>query len=348
MRIAIVNDTKMALEGLKRIVAASPENEIAWLARDGVEAVDLCLQDTPDLILMDLIMPNMDGVEATRKIMKQSPCAILVVTSSVTGNTSQVFEAMGAGAIDAVNTPVISTDSNMGDSQSLIKKITTISTLIRNDVIPAAENSISTPSSLGTNKHMLIAFGASTGGPKALAQILKNIPMDISASIVIIQHVDSQFSHSFVEWLDKQIALPVRLAQHNESLKPATVYVSNSDKHLIINATGKFLYVNEPNNYPYRPSINVFFSSIAKNWKGTAIGILLTGMGKDGATGLLDMQTMGFSTIAQNKVSCAVYGMPKAAVDLNAADSTLHLSMIAPQIMQLVSSLHATPKRVST
>ena len=339
MRIAIVNDTKMALEGLKRIVTAAPEHEIAWLAHDGVEAVTLCHQDTPDLILMDLVMPNMDGIEATRQIMKQCPCAILVVTSTVDGNTSQVFEAMGVGALDAVNTPVIGTGNIDEGTQTLLQKIKTIGTLIHYDNQPRAfETNNSQTTSTGNN--ILITIGASTGGPKALAQILGSLPANLPASIVIIQHVDSQFSHSLVDWLNEQSKLPVRLAKHNETPLPGIVLISDSDKHLAINAHGNFTYIDEPKTYPYRPSVNVFFSSIAKHWKGKAIGVLLTGMGKDGANGLHEMQSSGFPTIAQSKVSCAVYGMPKAAIDLNAADSILHLSMIAPQIIELVTSAH--------
>lgn len=339
MRIAIVNDTKMALEGLKRIIAAAPEHEISWLAHDGVEAVKLCQQDTPDLILMDLIMPNMDGVEATRQIMDQSPCAILIVTSTVSGNTPQVFEAMGAGALDAVNTPVIGTNDIDEGAQPLLQKIKTIGSLIRfespSPTLQPQATDITT-----TANNILIAIGSSTGGPKALAQILSNLPADLTASVVIIQHVDPQFSHGFVDWLNDQCQLPVRIAQNGETPQPGVVLVSDSNKHLTINARGNLTYVDEPKGYPYRPSVNVFFSSMAKHWAGNAVGVLLTGMGKDGANGLLDMQTRGFPTIAQNKMSCAVYGMPKAAVDLNAADSILHISKVAPQIIELVTSVH--------
>jgi len=337
MRIAIVNDTRIALEGLKRVIASAPEHEIIWLAHDGVEAVKCCNADTPDLILMDLIMPNMDGVEATRQIMTQCPCAILVVTSTVSGNTPQVFEAMGAGALDAVNTPVIGADNMAEGSLTLLQKINTISKLICAEG-PSSTAPIQTPKGQTKTNHMLIAIGSSTGGPRALAQILGNLPANLPASIVIIQHVDQQFSQSFIDWLNEQTPLTVRMAQHNTTPQPGTVLVSDSNKHLTINAQGKLIYVDEPRDYPYRPSVNVFFSSMAKYWMGNAIGILLTGMGKDGANGLLDMRTRGFATIAQNQVSCAVYGMPKAAVHLNAADSILHINKIAPQIAEWVSS----------
>lgn len=335
MRIAIVNDTKMAMEGLKRIITSAAEHEIAWLAQDGKEAVAMCQQDTPDLILMDLIMPEMDGVEATRQIMQNSPCAILVVTSTVAGNTSLVFEAMGAGALDAVNTPVIGTGDIEEASQPLLQKISTIRTLIKGESQPRTEPS-RTPAGVSSQNNILVAIGTSTGGPKALAQILSSLPATLNAAIVIIQHVDPQFSHGFVDWLDEQCELPVRLAKNNAVLQPGVVLVSDSDRHLTINKSGNLAYVEEPKNYPYRPSVNVFFSSVAKHWQGNAVGVLLTGMGKDGANGLLDMHTRGFPTIAQNKVSCAVYGMPKAAVDLNAADSILHLGKIAPHIIELV------------
>ncbi|MFO7602926.1 MAG: chemotaxis response regulator protein-glutamate methylesterase [Gammaproteobacteria bacterium] len=330
MRIAIVNDTRMALEVLKRIVASAPQHEIAWLAQDGVEAVRRCQADTPDLILMDLIMPNMDGVEATRQIMTQSPCAILVVTSTVAGNTAQVFEAMGVGALDAVNTPVLDSNDISTGAEVLLHKIDTIARLIGSGPSPAATAAVTTTTTTTSKDNGLIAIGSSTGGPAALARILGALPADLPAAVVIVQHVDVQFCADFIQWLNTQSTLPVRMAAQQDALVPGVVLVANSEKHLSINARGRVAYVDEPAAYAYRPSVNVLFSSVAQHWQGQALGVLLTGMGRDGAIGLLEMRQRGFATLAQDETSCAVYGMPKAAVALDAADRVLHISKMAP------------------
>ena len=334
MRIAIVNDTLMAVEALKRIVSQNKEHSIIWVAHNGEEAVKACADDTPDLILMDINIPVMDGVEATRKIMHDSPCAILLVTSSVTANTSKVFEAMGAGALDAINTPVLEHNSKLKMGEDLLRKISIIKKLI---VFETKEQStIKTHIDKEKLKETitLIAIGSSTGGPSALVEVLKNLPVNFPAAFVVVQHVDSQFMDGFVNWLNEQLILPVRLAVNGDKINVGTILVADSKQHLTLTKKQTLVYTPEPEDYPYKPSVNHFFDSIAHNRYENAIGILLTGMGKDGASGLLAMHEKGFMTIAQEKSTCAVYGMPKAAIELNAADFMLSPIEINKKIVQ--------------
>lgn len=334
MRIAIVNDTLMSVVVLRRIIESDKQHNVAWIAENGEEAVKLCEQDTPDLILMDIIMPVMDGVEATRQIMQQSPCAILLVTSTITGNTSKVFDAMGAGALDVINTPVIdeTNESNMGED--LLKKINTIRKLITFETKeqPPEKNLIK--NEIINETTTLIAIGSSTGGPSALVEVLNEIPVNFPAAFVVVQHIDKQFIESLIKWLDEQISLPVRMAKNGDKIEVGTVLVADSEQHLTLTKKQTLVYTPEPKDYPYKPSVNVFFDSIAHNRLENSIGVLLTGMGKDGANGLLSMQEKGFTTIAQEESSCAVYGMPKAAVELNAADLVLPPVEINAKIVQ--------------
>lgn len=334
MKIAIVNDTKMAVESLRRVIASVPGYRLIWVAYDGAEAAASCARERPDVILMDMIMPVMDGVEATRKIMADSPCAILIVTSTVSGNAGKVFEAMGAGALDAVNTPVLGASGEGEGRNALLQKLETIGRLIANhEAPPPLPAEIAPPSAAAGALPPLLAIGASTGGPAALATILSALPADFAAAIVIVQHVDEQFADSFVDWLNLQSRLPVRRAQRGEIPQPGQVLVAGGDQHLILREHGRLDYSTQPEDYAYRPSVSVFFENLAQRWNGDATAVLLTGMGRDGAQGLLRLRHAGFHTIAQDEASCSVYGMPRAAVQLDAAVDILPLEQIAPTLL---------------
>jgi two-component system response regulator WspF len=334
MRIAIVNDMLMAVEAMRRIIVQARRDQIAWIARDGVEAVSKCAEDRPDLILMDLIMPNLDGVEATRRIMAQTPCAIVVVTANVSDNSSKVFEAMGAGALDAVNTPVLASVGNGEGAPPLLAKIETIRRLIG----PGGVGKLFPPSRDLPKPHPhahgnLLAIGASAGGPAALATILSHLPSDFPAAVVIVQHVDVQFVKGLAEWLDHQSRLPVRLAQEGETPRPGTVLLAGREDHLIFATPTNLGYTPHPMDCSYRPSIDVFFKSASQRWEGDIVGIVLTGMGRDGAEGLLALKQNGHHTITQDAASSAVYGMPKAAAELRAATEILALDKISSRLI---------------
>jgi chemotaxis response regulator CheB len=332
MRIGIVNDSQMALEALRRVIVSDPVHELVWLAENGVEAVDKARRNTPDIILMDLIMPDMDGVEATRQIMAHSPCAILVVTASVRENTPKVFEAMGAGALDAVNTPVLGGDGAGAGRAALLAKLDTVKMLLRGQARIDAAMGKPAPCIHNHPDQQLIAIGASTGGPAALAQVLSALPQDIPAAIVVIQHVDQQFVASFAEWLGGRLRLPVRLAAEGDRPQPGTVLIAGRHDHLVMRPDQRLGYCADPVDYPYRPSVNAFFSSLVAHWRGVVTGVLLTGMGRDGAEGLLALRGQGWHTLAQDMATSAVYGMPKAAAELNAAVDVLPLEAIGGSI----------------
>lgn len=332
MRIAIVNDMKMAVEALRRTIESFPGYEVAWVAMDGVEAVKMCARDVPDLILMDLIMPEMDGVEATRQIMANSPCAILVVTASVNQNVSLVFQAMGAGALDAVSTPTVGTDEHANGRDEFLLKIRTIGRLID-------ANRRTSPFKLkksgkaGKSDNWLIAIGASTGGPAAVAKVISKLPKDIQASVVVIQHVDQSFASGLSDWLAQQSCLPVRLAREGDRIENGRILIAGTNDHLVIKNDQTLGYQVEPATTPYRPSVDIFFESMLTNWHGQSIAALLTGMGRDGAEGLLVLRNNGVFTIAQNAETCAVYGMPKAAAELDAAVKILPVDSVAEAIL---------------
>lgn len=338
MRIAIVNDVMMAIEAVRRVVIGSSGHQLAWVALDGDDAVTRCAADTPDLILMDLIMPKMGGVEATRRIMANSPCAIVIVTANVDDNSSKVFEAMGAGALDAVNTPVLESPGATDGATALLAKIETIRKLIG-----AAPPNRPSAAPVQPTDHQefssgpLVVIGASAGGPAAVAKILSQLPADFPAPIVIVQHVDSQFSQGLADWLDYQTPLQVRLAQDGDRPAPGVVLLAANDNHLVLADPTRLTYTRHPLESSYRPSVDVFFKSVANLWRSDVIAVILTGMGRDGAEGLRTLHDKGHHTIAQDRATSAVYGMPKAAAELQAASEILPLEQIGPRITNLLA-----------
>ncbi len=325
MKIAIANDVAMAAEALRRTIAATDEHQVVWIARSGLEAVRMCIDNRPDLVLMDLNMPGLDGVEATRQIMQQAPCAILIVTVRPQDSVSQVFRALGAGALDVTATPIMAGGSS--DDAALLAKIKTIGKLVR-----ASRSEVKrqvAASEGGASVRHLLAIGASTGGPLAVARILDGWIAPPGTAIVVVQHIDANFAGHFAKWLGDQLSMPVKVVEDGDALEAGCLQIARTNDHLTLDARGRLHYAQEPRDYPYRPSVDVFFECVARVWSAEATGILLTGMGRDGAHGLLAMRRAGHTTVAQDQASSAVYGMPKAAADIDAAQQVLSLDQIA-------------------
>ena len=290
--------------------------------------------ETPDLVLMDLLA-GMDGVEATRRIMARTPCAVLIVTDSVRANAARVFEAMGHGALDVVEMPAGANGSLQDGAAPLLARIATVSFLI-------GEKAVRRVPASGTRTELcqspLIAIGASAGGPSALVAVLRGLPNDFPAAIVIVQHVGAEFAGGLADWLSGQLPVPVRIARERESPAVGTVLLAGTSEHLVLKSANQLGYTPEPRDNVYRPSVDVFFHSVSRLWQGRAVGVLLTGMGNDGAQGLKALRSRGHHTIAQDQATSASYGMPKAAAALDAAVDILPMERIASRLVELVAA----------
>lgn len=338
MKIGIANDLPLATQLLRRVALLHPGSTIAWTARDGVEAVAMCARETPDLILMDLVMPNMDGVEATRQIMAKTPCAILVVTTSIDLNADRVFGAMGYGALDAVDSPVLGKMDMREAAAPLLAQIERVAQMVASRNRRLVAKAPSRRPAEETYNGKIVAIGASAGGPAALAQVLSGLPKEFSAAIIVVQHVDEKFASGMADWLNQISPLPVRIAKEGDRPVIGGVLLAGSGDHLEFKTADKLGYSPDPRASAYRPSIDVFFESISRKWKGQAAAVLLTGMGRDGAVGLRALRDRGWHTIAQDEKSSAVYGMPKAAAEIDAAADILPLDQIAPKLRKIFTS----------
>ncbi len=331
MKIAIVNDSLLAVEAIRRVVDSDPRHHVLWTARDGREAVANCEIALPELILMDMFMPNVDGVEATRQIMRTHPCPILVVTASVRGNSSEIFQAMGAGALDVVATP--SLDDETG-RLALLTKIDRLEWLTAD----AEKSPISYRQKPAGSASGVVLIGSSAGGPAALIELLGTLPKSLSAGVVIAQHMDERFMPQLAEWLNAHSAIPVRPAEEGDDIRAGQALLAAHAGHLIFRRGGVLGYSTHPGNMSYQPSVDRLFESALTDWTKPLLGVLLTGMGRDGANGLKRLREAGHFTIAQDEATSALYGMPKAAAQIGAACEILPLNQIAARIVEKISA----------
>lgn len=329
MRIGIVNDAVFTGEALRRVVVGHSQHEVAWVARSGAEAIAQCGKDRPDAVLMDLSMPEMDGVEATRRIMAATPCAIVMVSANLNEESARIFEAMGEGALDALPLPIMQGAGSDESTKAFTVRLDRIARLVH----PLPTSGAHAKSARKEGR--LVAIGASAGGPAALATVLGALPKNYSAAVVVIQHVDSHFAAGLATWLHQHCKLPVHLAQEGDRLHAGRVYIAAREEHLILTSANRLGYTRIPLETSYRPSVDVFFKSVDHYWQGDAVAVLLTGMGRDGAEGMRLLRGSGYDTIAQDKATSAVYGMPKAAADLGAATEILALDKIGPRLANM-------------
>lgn len=338
MRIAIINDSPMAVEALRRAIVPAPGLELAWIAMSGSAGVERACAQPPDLILMDILMPGMDGVATTREIMNRCPCPILVVTVSVDTQAARVFEALACGALDAINTPRWEERPDGTGSGELIRRIHLLGTLTghaRRPVQPDPRGALAS----GANRPRLVVMGASAGGPGALATILGGLPPGFTTPVAVMQHLDGQFQEGLARWLDEQTPLRVVLAPLGHRLGSGEVALLAGGEHLGISPDGEVVVTHPTGREVHRPAIDLLFASVARHYPRQAVGVLLTGMGRDGAQGLKALRDAGCRTIAQDPDSCIVHGMPAAAKALGAVERELPLEGIGGYLLQLCQPL---------
>lgn len=333
-RAGVVNDLALARMVLRKVVESSPGWRVAWEAADGAEAVEKTVADRPDVVLMDLVMPGVNGAEATRRIMARKPCPILVVTASVGANHGLVFEALGVGGLDAVTTPTLGPGGSLVGAEPILSQLSKLKRAATNLIGPSGVFPMlpsSQPVAAPTGGPPLLAVGSSTGGPEAVARVFADLGPPPGPAVVV-QHIGADFTQGLADWLASRTRLTVRVPKGGEKPASGIVYVAGGDDHLVLAPDGRFEYTPHPTDYPYRPSVNVFFESAGRAWPGGGVAVLLTGMGSDGARGLLALKNRGWHTVAQDEATSVVYGMPKAAAERGAAVEVLPLGHIGQAV----------------
>ena len=338
MRLAVV-DSLQVLRAVERALGGTG-HVIAWHTASGHEALRRCDVEPPELLLVGLRVADVKTVELTRRLVKDKSCAV-VLLAGASGDMSSAYDAMGAGAIDVVKAPSFDAEGQLVGAEPLQAKLRTAGRLLghRSGQLPATAQSVA-PAQLP-----LVAIGASTGGPQAILSVLSALPKPFPAAVVLVQHVDGEFSAGLASWLAETSGMRVELARVGSLPTAGMALLAGTEEHLIMAAGGSLRYTPTPRELPYRPSVDVLFNSLAQHWKTPGVAVLLTGMGRDGAQGLKKLRQSGWLTIAQDEAKSVVYGMPKAAAALGAAARVLPLQEIATELIGFVSR-RGVPRRV--
>jgi two-component system chemotaxis response regulator CheB len=346
IRVLVVEDSLTVRRRLCAVLATDPDLKVVGEASDGKQAIELCLQLRPDVVSMDMMLPLMSGLGATEYIMAYCPTPILIVSSSTNrGELFKTYEALAAGALDVLDKPL----GNSTDDAWERKLIATIKLISRIRVVthprgrlgaigrPPSTASVWVQPSSGEQPHReIVALGASTGGPAAIVDVLRGLPPSFRLPILLVLHIAEPFGASFADWLDGQTGRRVRYAREGDPVSAADgeVLMAPPGVHLIVRSRRLRLTL-EPERHSCRPSVDILFESVAREYGATGAACLLTGMGRDGAAGMLAVHRAGGFTIAQDEATSVVYGMPREAVLLGAAERVLPLDEIGPALASL-------------
>lgn len=348
IKVLVVEDSPVVREFLVYILGTDPDIRVVGTANNGEEALEAVKRYRPDVITMDIHMPKMDGLEATRRIMETEPVPIVIVSgSSDTHENTKTFRAMEAGALAVLARPAgIGHPDHESTARDLVQTVKLMSEVKvvrrwpqtrREPVLPSAAQALANkPASVPANVKV-IALGASTGGPPVLQTILAMLPRDFPLPVLIVQHMASGFITSFVEWLALSSGLPVHVAMHGELILPGHVYVAPDECQMKVERGGKIVLTQDVPENGLRPSVSYLFRSLAAVYGGTAVAGLLTGMGRDGAEELRLLKEKGAVTFAQDKDSSVVHGMPGEAIKLDAATFVLPPDKIAAVLTSLAN-----------
>ena len=345
VRVLVVDDSAFMRSAVARLLESDGRFEVVGQARDGNDAVKLAALARPDVVTMDFNMPGMDGAAATRAIMRQSPVPIVMLSAHTTEGAEETLAALAAGAVDFVTKPDGEVSVNLGTVKEALtsKLLANAGVNVRGlaaDTGAAEEQSspvrlraLARPLPVGRK---VLAIGASTGGPAALARLLPRLLVDKQLGVVIVQHLPPGYTKALARQLAELTQYPVTEAQPDERFEPGQAYVAQGGFHLRLGA-GHFQLDQSAPEHGVRPAVDPLFRSVAQQYGARAIGVLLTGMGRDGALGMAAIKAAGGATLAQDEASSVVYGMPKAAVQMGVVDSVAPLDRIATLVNRLLS-----------
>lgn len=331
MRILIVDDSALIRNILKQIFINEEKIDVIGEASNGEMAIELNKKLGPDLIIMDIDMPVMNGLDAIQIIMKEKPTPILVLSHHADASNS--FNAMKYGALEVMKKPELTQFNNKEFYKSFINKLILLS---KSPVIKRyVFNNQKTVNNDNEKTYKLMVLGASTGGPLAVSNLLGNLPKNFPIGIVYVQHLEPGFEDAYVDWLNTESALDVRLAKEGDEPKGGLVLVAPTKSHLVFNGH-KLVLDDSPPVLNQKPSVDLLFQSAAKSFGSACLAVLLTGMGRDGAAGCVDIKNKGGFTLVQDEQSSTIFGMPKAAIEKGGASKVLPLKEMPAFLLKLL------------
>jgi two-component system, chemotaxis family, protein-glutamate methylesterase/glutaminase len=343
IRVVVADDSLVAREMIAQILSSDAAIEVVGMAANGHQVVEMVEKLRPDLVTMDIHMPKMDGLEATERIMAFTPTPILVVSSSVRGNgMGSAFDALRLGALEVIKKPEPRDWAELESiGREVIRRVKILANVRvithiggRRHKLEAIDARAAGSSHPGRD---IVAIGSSTGGPSALLEVLGRLPADLSVPIVVAQHIADGFVPGLVSWLDAGCDVSVKIAEAGRTLEPGTAYIAPTGRNVVVEGDALRLKpaVREQ---VYVPNVDTLFESVARSYGKRAVGVIMTGMGSDGAEGLRVLRNLGAATVAQDEASCTVFGMPRAAIEIDAVDRVVPLTKIASTIEELIVS----------
>jgi len=348
VRVLVVDDSAFMRTALSRMISSELGFEVVGTACSGIDALEKIPTLDPDVITLDVEMPGFNGLETLKRIMAEFPRPVIMVSAVTDKDAEATFNALGAGAFDYIPKQMSSTSLDILHIRpGLVAKIHAASTARRQT--PASpvvkKRPRSSPAGLRdthSSTPAIVAVGSSTGGPKALQEILPHLPADLSVPILIVQHMPPGFTGPFAQRLNNLCAVKVREAVHRDPIEPGVVYIAPSGRHMTVNRSSDSracIHLDaQPEHCLHMPSVDVMMKSVAANYRSHAMGIILTGMGADGAEGMMAIHRQGGLTIGQDEATCTVYGMPRACAELGTLTRVVPLSQVPVQIMQATRS----------
>jgi len=349
IKVLVVDDSAFMRKSISIMLESDPEIQVIGTARDGVEAIEQTKKLKPDIITLDVEMPRMDGLTALEKIMKECPTPVLMLSSLTTEGAETTVKALELGAVDFIAKELSFVSVNIVNiKDNLLKKVKEIvkhrkhkERLLKLQGLSLEQEKKYTPPTplkagqLVKGQYKAVALGISTGGPMSLQQVIPKLKADLNAPVFIVQHMPPKFTKSLADRLNSLSQLEVKEAENGEVVKNNVVYIAPGGYHMIFRKNGPNVTIeisNEPANTLHKPSVDVMVSSAVKVYGKNLLGVIMTGMGKDGFEGIKELKEVGGHAIAQDEMSCVVYGMPKAIVDADLADIVAPLDKIAEHI----------------
>ncbi|MDF1553442.1 MAG: chemotaxis-specific protein-glutamate methyltransferase CheB [Deferrisomatales bacterium] len=341
IRVLVVDDSRLVRTVVREILEADPEIQVVAEAENGLQAVEHCVSLGPDVVVMDIQMPVMDGLEAVERIMARRPTPVIILSATVSpGEVGSAFRAVRAGAFEALPKPegVTCEETYAKMAADLVARVRLYAKVgqrrgWRDQVEDGAEVADLTAP---RTSDRVVALGASTGGPRAVQRLLSSLPAPFPCPVLLVQHISLGFTRGFAQWLQREVSLEVQVVERSARLRSGVVYLPLDGHHLEVRHDLVLLRDTAPVN-ACRPSVDVLFGSVAREYAARGVAVLLTGMGRDGAQGALQMKQAGAQVLVQDEASCIVYGMPKAAVEVGAATRVVPLREMPSALLDALS-----------